>query len=74
MCSETDISRNIDLDDKGYVDKQTVVKAVQDAGENASYDQIRETLKECGVDASGRVELDDYVEVRRRRQILREFS
>ncbi|KAK9351133.1 calponin homology domain-containing protein [Lipomyces doorenjongii] len=55
--------QKIDIDDKGYVDKQTIVKAVQESGENASYDQIRETLKDVGVDASGRVELDDYVEL-----------
>ncbi|KAK9466339.1 calponin homology domain-containing protein [Lipomyces arxii] len=55
--------RKIDIEEKGYVDKQTIVKAVQDFGEGASYDQIRETLKDVGIDASGRVELDDYVEL-----------
>ncbi|KAK9479402.1 calponin homology domain-containing protein [Lipomyces japonicus] len=55
--------QRIDIEDRGYVDKQTIVKAVQDSGENASYDEIRETLKDVGVDASGRVELDDYVEL-----------
>ncbi|KAK9462966.1 calponin homology domain-containing protein [Lipomyces oligophaga] len=55
--------QKIDIDDKGYVDKTTIVKAVQESGENASYDQIRETLKDVDVDASGRVELDDYVEL-----------
>ncbi|ODQ66611.1 hypothetical protein NADFUDRAFT_46028 [Nadsonia fulvescens var. elongata DSM 6958] len=54
--------RNIDIDEKGYVDKQTIVKAVSDSGE-ASYDNIRDTLKRVDVDASGRVELDDYVEL-----------
>ncbi|KAK9451961.1 calponin homology domain-containing protein [Limtongia smithiae] len=53
----------IDIDERGYVDKQTIVKAVVDSGESATYDQIRETLKEVDVDASGRVELDDYVEL-----------
>jgi plastin-1 len=54
----------IDVDGKGAVQKQDVVKAVQDAGE-ASYDQARETLKEVNLDSSGRVELDDYVDVSR---------
>lgn len=52
----------IDIDGKGSVGKQDVIKAVQDQGE-ASYDQARETLKEVNLDSSGRVELEDYVEV-----------
>ncbi|KAL9935066.1 hypothetical protein V8E36_006142 [Tilletia maclaganii] len=54
--------RRIDVDDKGSVPKQDVVKALQDQGE-ASYDQVRETLKEVSVDASGRVELEDFVDL-----------
>lgn len=54
--------RHIDLEEKGSVDKQSVMKAIQDSGE-ASYDQVRETLKEVNLDSSGRVELDDYVDV-----------
>ncbi|KAH0445990.1 hypothetical protein IEQ34_025176 [Dendrobium chrysotoxum] len=54
--------RNIDIEEKGSVDKQTVMKAIQDSGD-ASYDQVRETLKEVNLDASGRVELDDYVDL-----------
>lgn len=53
----------IDIDGRGSVEKQDVVKAVQDQGE-ATYDQARETLKEVNLDSSGRVELDDYVDVR----------
>lgn len=52
----------IDVDGRGAVEKQDVVKAVQDQGE-ATYDQARETLKEVNLDSSGRVELDDYVDV-----------
>lgn len=55
--------RTIDVEDKGSVDKPGIVKAIQDSGE-ATYDQVRETLKEVNLDASGRVELDDYVDVR----------
>lgn len=54
--------RAIDVEEKGSVGKQDVMKAIADAGE-ASYDQARETLKEVDVDSSGRVELDDYVDV-----------
>ncbi|PWN44966.1 hypothetical protein IE81DRAFT_320555 [Ceraceosorus guamensis] len=54
--------RAIDVEEKGSVPKQDVMKAIADAGE-ASYDQARETLKEVDVDSSGRVELDDYVDL-----------
>ena len=52
--------RAIDLDDKGWVEKQDALEDVAATGE-ASYDQARESLKHVGVDASGHVELDDYV-------------
>jgi plastin-1 len=55
--------RKIDIDGKGYVDQSTIISAVQKDGEGSSYDEIRATLKDCHIDASGRVELEDYVEV-----------
>jgi plastin-1 len=45
----------------GRVDKATVLQALQGRGE--SYDRARETLKHVSVDASGKVELEDWVEV-----------
>lgn len=54
--------RNIDIDDKGFLEKQAVVTALTDSGEG-TYDQIRNTLKSVNVDASGRVELEDYIEL-----------
>lgn len=55
----------IDLDGKGYVDQSTVISAVQKDGEGQNYDEIRATLRQVNIDASGRVELEDYVEVSR---------
>jgi plastin-1 len=52
----------IDVEDKGSVGKQDVIKAITDAGD-ATYDEARETLKEVDVDSAGRVELADYVDV-----------
>ena len=52
--------RTIDLDDKGWIEKQQAIEAVSKDGD-ATYDEAREILKHVGVDASGRVELDDYV-------------
>lgn len=46
----------------GRVDKSTVLHALQNSGQ--SYDLARETLKHVSVDASGKVELEDWVEVR----------
>ncbi|UZJ51374.1 hypothetical protein CBS101457_000694 [Exobasidium rhododendri] len=54
--------RGIDVEEKGSVDKQNLMKAMQDSGE-ANYDQIRETLKEVNLDSSGKVELEDYVDL-----------
>lgn len=39
-----------------------MLQALQTRGE--SYDRARETLKHVSVDASGKVELEDWVEVR----------
>ena len=50
------------MEDKGWVEKGQLLAAVSKSGE-ASYDEARETLKQVNVDASGRVELDDYVEL-----------
>ncbi|BFZ61081.1 fimbrin [Saitoella coloradoensis] len=55
--------RNIDVDDKGSIDQQTIIQAVSKTERGTTYDQIRSTLKQCSIDATGRVELDDYVEL-----------
>jgi plastin-1 len=51
----------LDTTTPGRVDKSAVLQAIQASGE--SYDQARETLKHVSVDASGKVELEDWVEV-----------
>ncbi|PRT53063.1 Fimbrin [Wickerhamiella sorbophila] len=54
--------QQIDVDDNGYVDKQTVVKVLSSNG-RGSYDQIRETMKQVDVDSSGHVELEDFAQL-----------
>lgn len=54
--------RNLDLEDKGWVEKPQILESVSKSG-IASYDEARETLKTVDVDASGHVELEDYVEL-----------
>lgn len=59
-----DAFRKLDVDDKGYIDETTAIKATQ-ASERQPYDAVRAALKEVGLDASRRVELEDYVGVSR---------
>ncbi|KAF8338627.1 calponin homology domain-containing protein [Amanita rubescens] len=51
----------ISTDSPGRVDKSSVLQVLQSQGE--SYDVARETLKHVSVDASGKVELEDWVEL-----------
>ncbi|TFK63585.1 fimbrin [Pluteus cervinus] len=52
---------SISTDTPGRVDKASVLQAIQSGGQ--SYDVARETLKHVSVDASGKVELEDWVEL-----------
>jgi plastin-1 len=54
--------RKLDVDDKGYIDEATAIKATQ-ASERQPYDVVRQALKEVELDSSRRVELEDYVGV-----------
>ena len=58
----------IPTDSPGRVDKAAAITALQHSGE--SYDRVRETLKDVSVDASGKVELEDWVEVRHKKSHL----
>ena len=50
------------MDDKGYIDEATAIKATQQS-ERQPYDVVRQALKEVDLDSSRRVELEDYVGV-----------
>ncbi|GAB7366357.1 hypothetical protein MBLNU230_g8157t1 [Neophaeotheca triangularis] len=58
----TDAFRKLDVDDKGYIDEATTIKATQ-TSERQPYDVVRQALKEVELDSSRRVELDDYVDL-----------
>lgn len=58
----TDAFRKLDVDDRGYVDEATAIKAAQNT-ERQPYDVVRQALKEVELDSSRRVELDDYVDL-----------
>ncbi|ESZ97523.1 actin-bundling protein Sac6 [Sclerotinia borealis F-4128] len=55
-----DAFRKLDVDDKGYLDEATAIKATQ-GSERQPYDVVRQALKEVELDSSRRVELEDYV-------------
>lgn len=57
-------SSAIDIDGKGSVAKPEVITSLSTGGQaEGTYDAVRTTLKEVAVDASGKVELDDYVDL-----------
>ncbi|KAL3473653.1 calponin homology domain-containing protein [Aspergillus californicus] len=62
IFSLQDAFRKLDLDDKGYLDEATVIKATQQT-ERQPYDIVRQALKEVELDSSRRVELEDYVDL-----------
>ncbi|KAI9859004.1 MAG: Fimbrin, actin-bundling protein [Trichoglossum hirsutum] len=57
-----DTFRKLDVDDKGYLDEATTIKATQHL-ENQPYDVVRQALKEVDLDSSRRVELEDFVDL-----------
>ena len=52
----------MDVEDRGYLDESTVIKAAQ-LSERQPYDVVRAALKDVELDSSRRVELEDYVDV-----------
>jgi plastin-1 len=60
IFSLADAFRKLDVDDKGYLDEATAIKATQQS-ERQPYDVVRQALKEVELDSSRRVELEDYV-------------
>ncbi|KAH7345622.1 fimbrin [Rhizoctonia solani] len=53
---------NLDVEGTGSITKASAISALQNSGEG-SYDQVREVLKGVSIDASGKVELEDWVEL-----------
>ena len=62
IFSLQDAFRKLDVEDKGYINEATAIKATQQS-ERQSYDVVRQALKEVELDSSRRVELDDYVDL-----------
>lgn len=62
IFSLQDAFRRLDVEDRGYLDEASVIKAAQQS-ERQPYDVVRQTLKGVELDSSRRVELEDYVDV-----------
>lgn len=65
IFSLQDAFRRLDVDDRGYLDEASVIKATQQS-ERQPYDVVRQALKGVELDSSRRVELEDYIDVRGR--------
>jgi plastin-1 len=61
-ATEPYLLRQIDVEDKGSLDKATVIHAIEQSGQ-ATYDQAREALKSTSIDSSGKVEIEDWVQL-----------
>ncbi|KAI8442613.1 fimbrin [Phakopsora pachyrhizi] len=56
--------RDMDIDGKGSITKQEAITALSSGSKpEGTYDSVRMTLKEVQVDSSGKIELDDYVDL-----------
>lgn len=69
LTLNTSSHSSIDLDSTGRLPKSTVLTSLSSGATSSSpagkytYDQVRETLKAVSLDASGAVELDDFVDL-----------
>ncbi|KAG0373050.1 hypothetical protein BGX24_012238 [Mortierella sp. AD032] len=55
--------RRFDIDGRGQIDQKDLVKVIQEIGEGKSYDQIRATIKAVDINATGKVEVDEFLEI-----------
>lgn len=62
IFSLQDAFRRLDVDDRGYLDEASAIKATQQS-ERQPYDVVRQALKGVELDSSRRVELEDYIDV-----------
>ncbi|OQE41798.1 hypothetical protein PENCOP_c004G07390 [Penicillium coprophilum] len=62
IFSLQDAFNRLDIEDRGYLDESTAIKAAQQS-ERQPYDVVRAALKNVELDSSRRVELEDYVDL-----------
>lgn len=54
----------IDLDQDGYLDQKEIQKACKETGYSDNYDEIRATLKDVSTNAAGKIDVEEFIEVR----------
>ncbi|KAJ5660268.1 hypothetical protein N7507_006719 [Penicillium longicatenatum] len=62
IFSLQDAFHKLDIDDRGYLDEASAIKATQQS-ERQPYDVVRQALKGVELDSSRRVELEDYIDL-----------
>ncbi|OAD09228.1 hypothetical protein MUCCIDRAFT_135428 [Mucor lusitanicus CBS 277.49] len=55
--------RQIDLDQDGYLDQKEIQKACKETGYSDNYDEIRATLKDVSTNASGKIDVEEFIEL-----------
>ncbi|CEP08525.1 hypothetical protein [Parasitella parasitica] len=53
----------IDIDEDGYLDQKQIQQACQDTGYSSNYDEIRATLKDVSTNASGKIDVEEFIEL-----------
>ncbi|KAI9481272.1 MAG: fimbrin [Benjaminiella poitrasii] len=53
----------IDLDQDGYLDQKEIQQACKETGYSDNYDEIRATLKDVSTNASGKIDVEEFIEL-----------
>lgn len=51
------------MDQDGYLDQKEIQKACKETGYSDNYDEIRATLKDVSTNASGKIDVEEFIEV-----------
>ncbi|KAI8388605.1 fimbrin [Radiomyces spectabilis] len=54
---------NCDLDGDGYLDQREIQQACKDTGYSDNYDEVRATLKQVSTSATGKIDVEEFVEL-----------
>ncbi|KAI8636759.1 fimbrin [Parasitella parasitica] len=53
----------VDIDEDGYLDQKEIQQACKDTGYSDNYDEIRATLKDVSTNASGKIDVEEFIEL-----------
>jgi plastin-1 len=52
------------LDNDGYLDQKEIQQACKTTGYSDNYDEIRATLKDVSTNAAGKIDVEEFIEVK----------